>query len=99
MPVQVAFPFASQIFSIQREFKNYLGEITSTETVYGITSLTAKQAGPDRILALNRGHWVIENKSHYVRDVTMGEDQSQIRKENGPQNMAIIRNLSLNILI
>jgi len=49
-------------------------------------------------LKINRGHWGIENKSHYVRDVTYDEDRSQIRASNGPRMMAILRNLSISLL-
>ncbi|OFZ40060.1 MAG: hypothetical protein A2504_17520 [Bdellovibrionales bacterium RIFOXYD12_FULL_39_22] len=73
-PGQVSLPFANQIFSITRTFSNYSGKIISAETILRITSLTSDMAGPERILSLNRGHWTIENKIHYVRDVTMGED-------------------------
>ena len=44
------------------------------------------------MLAYNRGHWGIENRSHYVRDVTFGEDASQIQKGHAPQILAGLRN-------
>lgn len=50
------------------------------------------------MLDLNRGHWSIENESHYVRDVTFDEDRSRIRKKGGPQVMATLRNLVLSLL-
>jgi predicted transposase YbfD/YdcC len=45
-----------------------------------------------------RGHWGIENKLHYVRDVTYGEDASRVRTRNAPQNMAAMRNLAIGAL-
>lgn len=96
-PRQVSFPFANQIFSIHREFTKYDGTPISSETIYGITSLNKKDARPYRLLALNRGHWCIES-NHYIRDVTMREDKSRIRKGNGPRAMAILRNLTITIL-
>ena len=51
-----------------------------------------------RLLNLVRGHWGIENRLRYVRDVTMGEDGSQARTDSAPQMMAAVRNLALNIL-
>lgn len=96
-PGQVSFPFASQIFSVERIFTDYLGNLLSSEKVVGITSLTQTQASPERILNLNRGHWAIENQVHYVRDVSMGEDASRIRKGVGPRIMAIFRNLALSL--
>lgn len=96
-PGQIGFPFAEQIFSVERIFSDFAGKLTSTETAFGITSLTQNQAGPERVLSLNRGHWVIENQIHYVRDVSMGEDASRIRKQDGPRLMATFRNLTLSL--
>lgn len=50
------------------------------------------------MLDWTRGHWSIENRSHYVRDVTLGEDASRIRKRSGPQVMAAIRNAAIGFL-
>lgn len=47
---------------------------------------------PEVFLQLNRGHWAIENKLHYVRDVTMGEDACRVRTGAAPQVLAAIRN-------
>jgi predicted transposase YbfD/YdcC len=44
-----------------------------------------------------RGYWGVENKVHYVRDVTQGEDKSRIRTKPLPQILAIARNLALNL--
>ncbi len=44
-----------------------------------------------------RGYWGVENKVHYVRDVTQGEDKSRIRTKPLPQFMTIARNLALNL--
>ena len=64
---------------------------------YAITSLgTHTSAG--RLLQLIRGHWGIENGLHYVRDVTMGEDGSQVRTGSAPQVMASVRNVVISIL-
>ena len=45
-----------------------------------------------------RGHWTVENRLHWVRDVTFDEDRSQIRKGNGPRVMAGLRNLAISVL-
>jgi predicted transposase YbfD/YdcC len=66
--------------------------------VYLITSLSADKASPQRLLTLNRGHWQIENRLHWVRDVTFAEDQSQIRTGAGPQMMALLRNLAISLV-
>ena len=69
----------------------------SEETAYGITSLMKEEASAERLLELNRGHWEIENRVHYVRDVTFDEDRSQIRKGNGAHIMASLRNLVISV--
>ena len=66
-----------------------------TEKRYYISSLTPN---PERILEAIRQHWGIENSLHWVLDVCFGDDQSRIRKENAPGNIAIIRKCALNIL-
>lgn len=68
------------------------------ETVYGITSLTPQQADEKRLLELNRGHWSIENRSHYVRDMAFDEDRHQARTKTGPQMLACLRNFAISIL-
>jgi predicted transposase YbfD/YdcC len=61
-----------------------------TVTVYAITSLTAAQASPAELADYIRGHWSVE-VLHHVRDVTYGEDASQIRTGNAPHAMASLR--------
>ena len=68
------------------------------EVVYGVTSLRPERATPGRVLELVRGHWAIENKSHWVRDVTFDEDRSQVRCGNIPQVMAALRNTTIGLL-
>jgi len=68
------------------------------EIVYGITSLSEHKANPEKLLTLIRGHWTIENRLHYVRDVTFDEDRCRIRKGNGAHAMASIRNLVISLL-
>jgi predicted transposase YbfD/YdcC len=68
------------------------------ETVFCITSLSAQQADATRLLTLNRDHWAIENRLHYVRDRTFDEDRSQVRKRAAPHLMASLRNLAIGLL-
>lgn len=70
----------------------------SRETSYIVTSLSPDQATPAQLLALARGHWGIENRLHWVRDVTFDEDRCQIRSGNAPQVMAALRNLVIGLL-
>ena len=73
------------------------GEIRE-ETVYGMTSLSPPRAKPAQLNDLWRGHWTIENKLHWVRDVTFDEDRSQVRSGNAPQVMAALRNIAISLL-
>jgi predicted transposase YbfD/YdcC len=66
---------------------------TTRETVYLVTSLTAREAGPEHIAAYIRSHWGIENEVHWVRDATLREDSCKVRAQNRPRNLATLRNL------
>jgi len=72
------------------------GTVT-TEVRYAITSLD-EMTGPDTLLCRVRGHWSIENRLHWVRDVTLGEDASQVRTGAAPQVMAAPRNIVIGLL-
>jgi len=69
-----------------------------TETVYAICTLNAAQAQPDELARWLRGHWGIENRLHWVRDVTLGEDLHQARIGAGPHALAVCRNLIISLL-
>jgi predicted transposase YbfD/YdcC len=71
---------------------------TSSETVYVITSLTAREAAPEHIAFYARGHWGIENEVHLVRDVTLREDSSKVRAGSRPRALATLRNLTLGLI-
>jgi predicted transposase YbfD/YdcC len=94
----LAFPHAAQAIQIVRRRRPLNGKKWSAETVYAITSLTATQARPAELAAITRGHWLIEDQLHWVRDVTYDEDRSQVRTANGPRVMASLRNLAITVL-
>lgn len=68
---------------------------TSRERRAYISSLDAPAA---RMAALVRGHWHVENKLHWVLDVTFGEDRTKIAKKNGAENLSLVRKSALNML-
>lgn len=72
-----------------------VGQKTSTEERYFISSL---EPNAKEIATAIRSHWAIENSLHWVLDVTLGEDNSRIRKDYAPENMAMIRHIILNLL-
>jgi hypothetical protein len=67
------------------------------EVVYAITSAGPAWAGAADLLGWWRGHWGIENRVHWVRDVTMGEDASRVRTAAGPEVMAGLRNAAISL--
>jgi predicted transposase YbfD/YdcC len=94
----VLFPHCGQVAHLQRYRQQIKSGKVHQETVYLITSLSPVQADAQRLMQLAREHWGIENKSHYVRDVTFDEDRSQIRKNSGPRVMATLRNFAISVL-
>jgi predicted transposase YbfD/YdcC len=92
------WPGLAQVFELGRHVITQKTGKERAEVVYGVTSLPPKRATPERLLELVRGHWHIENKSHWVRDVTFDEDRSQVRCGNIPQVMAALRNTAIGLL-
>jgi hypothetical protein len=92
------FPYLAQTFCIHRHTTDLNGKELRSECAYGVTSLSTSKATPAQVLDFNRGHWSIENKVHWVRDVTFDEDRSRVRKKSGPHVMASLRNLAISML-
>jgi len=92
----VAWPELAQVFRLSRTWREH-GQ-TKQALHYAITSLGPKTGPPERLLALKRGHWIIENGLHRVKDVTLGEDQSLIHQGHGPTVMALLRDAALSLL-
>jgi predicted transposase YbfD/YdcC len=78
--------------------KRTIKGVTTVEVVYAITSLKPEEADARRLLELARCHWGIENKLHYVRDTTLGEDGCRVRKGSAPQVLAAVRNAVIHLL-
>ena len=94
----VNFPHAAQVACVEREVFEVSANKTSLERVYLISSQTRAQASAEQLLALNRGHWGIENKLHYVRDGAYDEDHCRARKGNSPRTLACMRNFAISLL-
>ncbi len=92
------WPGAEQVFKLERSFKRTRDGLLTHDVVYGITSLTAQEAGPRRLLKLVRSHWDIENGLHYRRDETLREDWCQLKQGNAPRAMAVINNLIVGLV-
>jgi predicted transposase YbfD/YdcC len=87
---------AAQVFVIRRRITH---QFTCTQQmVYGISSLAPHQADPRCLLTLARTHWHLENRSHYRRDVTLGEDASQLRTAGAPLALAALNGAVLALM-
>ncbi|MEC3982865.1 ISAs1 family transposase [Amycolatopsis sp. H20-H5] len=97
----IDFPHARTIGCIRRDTFNLIGERTSKELAWIISGSSDGQARIATAGHLNnfvREHWGIENKSHYVRDMTWHEDANQAHTESGPQAMATLRNIAAGLI-
>lgn len=72
-----------------------VGDKQTKKTRYYISSLPSD---PERLLHVVRRHWAIENELHWVLDVAMNEDHSRVRKDQAPENLAVLRHIALNLL-
>lgn len=94
--VGIPFPHARVAVRVVRRRRLLGTDRWEREVVYAVTDLDWRQAKPELIAAALRGHWRIENQLHWVRDVTLGEDQSRIHVGHGPVNMAALRNFTVS---
>jgi predicted transposase YbfD/YdcC len=80
---------------VRIESKREIRGKISEETRYYISS---KVVNAEKMLSIIRSHWTIENSVHWILDMSFGDDQSRIRQKNAPQNMAVFRHATLNLL-
>jgi predicted transposase YbfD/YdcC len=95
-PAWIDFPGAAQLAQIRRTVTK--GGRKTVEVVYVLTSADHAAAPPATLAAWVQGHWGIENRLHWCRDVTFDEDRSQVRTGNAPQVMATMRNTAISLL-
>ena len=95
-PAWVDFPGAAQVVQLRRT--RTIKSRKHVEVVYLICSLPMTDAQPEVVAAWIQGHWGIENRLHWVRDVVFDEDRHQLRTGNGPQVMATLRNLAISLI-
>ena len=93
------WPCVQGVFRLDRHTQCVKTGVVTSETVYGITSLSPEQASPQQLLSLARGHWNIENGLHYRRDETLREDWCHLRFGHTQRMMAAINNLVLGLLL
>jgi predicted transposase YbfD/YdcC len=95
-PARITFAGAAQIAQIRRTTTR-AGKKT-VEVLYVITSADHLAAPPTVLAEWVQGHWGIENRTHWVRDVTYDEDRSRVRTANAPQVVATLRNTAISLL-
>lgn len=92
------WPGHKQVLELQRVVTEKRTGKTRREVAHAITSLGRERATARQLLEVWRAHWHIENRVHWVRDVTFDEDHSQVRVGHAPQVMAILRNIAISLL-
>lgn len=92
------WPHLEQVFKLEYEAIDLQTGQLHNETHYGLTSLATTAADPQRLLALKRHYWGIENRLHYRRDVCLNEDRCRLRTGHAAHTMAIINNLVLAMI-
>ncbi len=92
------WPEVGQVLRRTYHAVNLTTGVVSEEVTYGLTSLAPREASAAQVEALWRGHWSVEHRVHYPRDVTLGEDAGQLRAGNAPQALAALCNGVLTLL-
>lgn len=88
----------ARVYQLKRITRQLSTGEKTVETRFGITSLSPDELSAQDLLALTRRHWFIENKLHWVRDVTFDEDRSQLRAGCLHHLMALFRSLVISVL-
>jgi len=92
------FPHVRQAFLIERNSIEKKSGKESTDLAYAITSRPPDQADAEKLLAINRGHWSIENSCHYILDWNFDEDRSRIRTGYGLENISRLRRFAIGVI-
>jgi predicted transposase YbfD/YdcC len=92
------WPGLQRVLKMERKVTLKRTAESRQEEAYAITSLAEGRASLEQMLRLWREHWHIENKLHYVRDVTFREDKSQVKSGKIPQVMAALRNAAITVM-
>ncbi len=92
------WPGLKRVLKMERKITFKRTGVIREEEAYAITSLEEERASTEQLLKIWRGHWYIENKLHYVRDVTFKEDKSMVRAGHIPEVMATLRNTAITLM-
>jgi predicted transposase YbfD/YdcC len=87
------WPNLACVVRVRREYLE--GLVKKREDRYFLSSLSGQAK---QLLWAVRSHWSVENNLHWVLDIAFREDDSRVRKDNGPQNFTVLRHIALNLL-
>ena len=93
--IQSDKPWAGLRSVVRIQSKRQRNEEVSEHTRYYISSLAVPAA---RMLQLVRSRWSIENSLHWVLDIAFQEDHNRVHKDHGPENLAVLRHVALNLV-
>jgi hypothetical protein len=98
LPVRLdtIWPGVAQIVRIER--RRELKTLCQRQVIYAFTSLPPERYDAEKLLALSRDHWQIENRLFHVRDITFREDACRVRTGNAPSAVAHLREAALTII-
>jgi hypothetical protein len=92
------WPGVEQGLRLERQVYYQATGETTYEVEYAVLSVSPDQLDLHTVLGRWRGHWSIENKLHWVRDVVLGEDASRVRRDHAPHALACLRNAMISLV-
>ena len=96
---ELLLPGVKQIARLTRTREILKWGKTGGDLVLLITNLAPEELDAETLLRLKRSYWAIENKLHYRKDFTFGEDGATMRAKHGPRNMSALRNFAIGLLL
>jgi len=98
-PMATGFPFSRAIVKIRSTRTDKKSGQSSMEDRYYLSSQEQGERTPEGWINLSRSHWAgIENRNHYRRDATLGEDTTRSRHPRSLMNLALLRSVTLRLL-
>ena len=92
------FPYSRTIVTIRSHRTEVKADRKSVEDRYDLSSQQAHERTDEQWINLTRSHWSVENRNHWRRDATLGEDRTRLGNPNALANLALIRSVNLRLL-
>ena len=97
-PMATGFPYSRTIVTIRSHRTELKRNKHSVEDPYYLSSQEADVRTPEQWINLTRSHWSVENRNHWRRDATLGEDRTRLGNANALANLALIRSVNLHLM-